>query len=193
MRKCVLVGSAAVVVSLAAALEPGLARACSGPVPTFDEATAAASLIVAGEIVASPHDWAYELKVEEVFRGDVDATVLIGPPEPSATALICSHQAEIGDRLVVALRDRTDLGLFSSAVWVLLPDGTVATTAPEPPAATHEELFARLRLLPDTGMLEETNRNLPLALGAALALAAAGTLSLRRLAQRQHRHSVTPS
>lgn len=79
------VGLAAVAVSLASALTPEFARACSGPVPTFDEATAAAGLIVAGEVIASPHPWAYKVEVQEVFRGDVADTVLIGPREPPAT------------------------------------------------------------------------------------------------------------
>ena len=192
MRRWVGTGLATFVVSLASALAPEITRACSGPVPTFDEATAAARLIAAGEVIASPHDWAYELDVQEVFRGDVGDTVLLGPPEPSGTALICSHQIEVGDRVVVALRDQTDLHLFSSAVWYLLPDGTVGTIGHEQPAATHEELFARLRLLPDTAMAQEESRGFPLALGASLALAAGAALALRRVAQPHVRPSALP-
>ena len=144
---------------------------------------AAARLIAAGEVIASPHDWAYELDVQEVFRGDIGDTLLVGPPEPSATALICSQQIEVGDRIVVALRDPSDLGLFSSAVWYLLHDGTVGTIGHEPPPATHEELFARLRLLPDTAIAHEESRGFPLLLGASLALAAGAGLALRRAAR----------
>jgi hypothetical protein len=189
MRGWVITGLATLAVSLASALAPEITRACSGPVPTFDEATAAARLIAAGEVIASPHDWAYVLDVHEVFRGDVGDTVLMGAPEPSDIALICSHQIEVGDRVVVALRDHTDLGLFSSAVWHLLPDGTVGTIGHEPLAATHEELFARLRLLPDTAMAREEFQGFPLAVGASLVLGAGAALAVYSGRANQSRQS----
>ena len=105
---------------------------------------------------------------------------------------ITRQQIEVGDRVVVALRDQTDLHLFSSAVWYLLPDGTVGTIGHEQPAATHEELFARLRQLPDTAMAQEESRGFPLALGASLALAAGAALALRRVAQPHVRPSALP-
>ncbi|MEO6349291.1 MAG: hypothetical protein ABIP53_01445 [Candidatus Limnocylindrales bacterium] len=75
----------------------------------------------------------------------------------------------------MALRDASDLGLFSSAVWHLLPDGTVGTIAPEPPAATHDELFTYLRLLPDTSIAAARPPALPLrALGVILLAAGLG-------------------
>ncbi len=89
--------------------------------------------------------------------------------------MICSHQLEVGERVVVALRDASDLGLFSSAVWHLLPDGTVGTIAAEPPAATHDELIAYLRLLPDTSIAAARPSALPLrALGVILVAAGLG-------------------
>lgn len=142
---------ASVLLGAAALVSPQPALACSGPVPTRDEAVDAANLILAGQVVSKPGEWAYELAVEEVFRGPKSDSVVIGDPAPSSSPL-CSHQLAVGDRVVVALRDATNLGLFSSAVWLLLPDGTVGTIAPEPPAATHDELFTYLRLLPDTSM-----------------------------------------
>lgn len=158
MRNWVRAATAVAVVGAVASLTPQPALACSGPVPTREEAVDAATLILAGRVVSKPGEWAYELEVEEVFRGPHSDTVVVGNPAP-ATAPICSHQLEVGDRVVVALRDSTNLGLFSSAVWSLLPDGTVGTMAPEPPAATHDELFAYLRLLPDTSMPTEQSRS----------------------------------
>lgn len=153
-------------------LVPGTVRACSGPVPTFDEAVDAARLILAGEVVASPHDGAYELETIEVFRGQAEDRILIGSPQPDRASVVCSQRMEVGDRVVVALRDPGNLGLFSSGLWYLLPDGTVGTSASEPPAATHEELFARLRLLPDTAIAEARNLDPSLVLAGALLLAA---------------------
>lgn len=154
MRNWVRAATAVAVLGAVALVTPQSAMACSGPVPTLEEAVDAATLILAGRVVSKPGEWAYELEVEEVFRGPQIDTVVIGDLAP-ATAPICSHQLEVGDRVVVALREPTNLGLFSSAVWLLLPDGTVGTIASEPPAATHEELFAHLRLLPDTSMTTE--------------------------------------
>lgn len=154
MGNWVRAATAVAVLGAVAFVTPQSALACSGPVPTLEEAVDAATVILAGSVVSKPGDWAYELEVEEVFRGSQSDTVVIGDLAP-ATAPICSHQLEVGDRVVVALREPTNLGLFSSAVWLLLPDGTVGTIAPEPPAATHEELFAYLRLLPDTSMTTE--------------------------------------
>ena len=154
MRNWVRAATAVAVLGAVAFVTPPSASACSGPVPTLEEAVDAATLILAGRVAAKPGEWAYELDVEEVFRGPQSDTVVIGDLAP-VTAPICSHQLEVGDRVVVALREPTNLGLFSSAVWLLLPDRTVGTIAPEPPAATHEELFAYLRLLPDTSMTTE--------------------------------------
>jgi hypothetical protein len=136
--------------------------------------------ILTGSVVSRPGDWAYELEVEEVFRGPQTDRVVIGHLAP-ATSPICSHQLDVGDRVIVALRDRTNLGLFSSAVWLLLPDGTIGTIAPEPPAATHDELFAYLRQLPDTSMGTDQGRGLlPGTLGVALVTAAIGLGVFRR-------------
>ncbi len=151
--------AALAVLAAVAFVTPPSALACSGPVPTREEAVDAATLIMAGRVVSKPGQWAYGFEVEETFRGPQTEAIVIGALAP-ATPPLCSHQLEIGDRAVVALRDPTNLGLFSSAVWYLLPDGTVGTMAPEPPAATHDELFAYLRLLPDTSMPAEQSRGL---------------------------------
>lgn len=171
-----------VAVTAGALVAPGPARACSGPVPTFDEAVAAARLIVAGDVVASAHDGAYELDVTEVFRGQVEDRILIGSPQPDLNSAICSQRMEVGDEVVVALRTASDLGLFTSGLWYLLPDGTVSTHALEPVAETHEELFARLRLLPDTAVVDEGGASSAVALGGALALVAglATAIAIRR-------------
>lgn len=168
---------------------PGTARACSGPVPTFDEAVIAARLILAGEVVASPHDGAYELEVTEVFRGQVEERILIGPAQPDPASVLCSQRMEVGDRVVVALRDQGNLGLFTSGIWYLLPDGTVGTIAAEPPAATHEDLFARLRLLPDTAMVDERTLDFPLVLAGASVLTAglATAITTRHLGTHSYR------
>lgn len=167
---------------------PQSALACSGPVLAFEEATTTATLIVAGRISSSPHEWAYELDVEEVFRGPSSDTVLIGPAQPvePVEAPICSHQLKVGDRVVIALRDPSDLGLFSSAVWYLLPDGSVGTVAPEPPAATHDELFALLRLLPDTGIAPVPQPALPLGSVGVILLAAGVGLGIRLRVRQAH-------
>lgn len=164
MRKWSRVAAAVAVFVGGAVVAPQSAFACSGPALTLEEATTTATLILAGRVSSSPHEWAYELEVEEVFRGPSSDTVLIGPVEPvePVEAPICSHQLEVGDRVVVALRDPSDLGLFSSAVWYLLPDGSVGTIAPEPPAATHDELLAYLRLLPDTAIAPVPQPGAPL-------------------------------
>ncbi len=168
MRSWVRAAAAVAVLGAVGFVTPQSAMACSGPVPTLEEAVDAATLILAGRVMSKPGEWAYELEVEEVFRGPQTDTVVIGDLAP-ATAPICSHQLEVGDRVVVALREPTDLGLFSSEVWLLLPDGTVGTIAPELPAATHEELFAYLRLLPDTSMpTEQGHGSLVAALGVVL-------------------------
>lgn len=168
MRNWVRAATAVAVLGAVAYVTPPSALACSGPVPTREEAVDAATLILAGSVASKPGEWAYELEVEEVFRGPQSDTVVIGDLAP-ATALICSHQLEVGDRVVVALRDPTNIGLFSSAVWLLLPDGTVGTIAPEPPAATHDELFTYLRLLPDTSMpTEQSGSSLLRTLGVVL-------------------------
>lgn len=176
MRNWVRAATAVAVLGAVAFVTPQSALACSGPVPTLAEAVDAATLIVAGGVVSKPGEWAYELEVEEVFRGPQSDTVVIGDLAP-ATALICSHQLEVGDRVVVALREPTNLGLFSSAVWLLLPDGTVGTIAPEPPAATHEELFAYLRLLPDTSMPTEQSSGSLLGTLAVVLLGAYAAMS----------------
>lgn len=157
MRNSVRAATAVALLGLVAFVTPPSALACSGPVPTLDEAVDAATLILAGRVVSKPSEWTYELEIEEVFRGPQGDTVVIGDPAP-ATPPICSHQLEVGDRVVVALREPRNLGLFSSAVWLLLPDGTIRTISAEPPAATHDELFAYLRLLPDTSMPTEQGR-----------------------------------
>lgn len=168
MGNWVRAATAVAVLGAVAFVTPQSALACSGPVPTLDEAVDAASLILSGRVVSKPGEWAYELEVEEVFRGPQSDTLVIGDLAPT-TVPTCSHQLDVGDRVVVALREPTNLGLFSSAVWLLLPDGTVGTLAPEPPAATHEELFAYFRLLPDTSMTTEQSSGSFLgALGAVL-------------------------
>jgi len=154
MRNWARAATAVAVLGAVAFVTPQSALACSGPVPTLEEAVDAATVILAGVVVSKPGEWAYELEVEEVFRGPQSDTVVIGDLAPD-TAPICSHHLVVGDRVVVALREPTNLGLFSSAVWRLLPDGTVGTIGHEPPAATHDELFAYLRLLPDTSMMTE--------------------------------------
>lgn len=176
-------GTAGAVATLigGALVAPQSALACSGPTLTLEEATTTATLILAGRVSSSPHEWAYELEVEEVFRGPSSDSVLIGPAEPlePAAAPICSHQLKVGDRVVVAVRDPSDLGLFSSAVWYLLPDGSVGTIAPEPPAATHDELFALLRLLPDTAIGPLPHPALPLGSVGVFLLAAGVALGSR--------------
>lgn len=180
MRNWARAVCAAAVLGTVAFVAPQSALACSGPVPTREEAVNAATLILTGSVVSRPGDWAYQLEVEEAFRGPQSETVVIGDLAP-ATAPICSHQLEVGDRVVVALRDPTNLGLFSSAVWLLLPDGTIGTIAPEPPAATHDELFAYLRQLPDTSMGTDQGRGLlPGTLGVALVTAGIGLGVFRR-------------
>ena len=151
MRNLLRAAAALAALGAVALVLPQSALACSGPMPTREEAVEAATVILAGRVESRPAEWAYQLEVEEVFRGPQRDTIVIGDVAP-ATTPICSHQLEVGDRVVIALRDPTDLGLFSSAVWYLLADGTVGTMAPEPPAATHDELFAYLRLIPDTSM-----------------------------------------
>jgi hypothetical protein len=172
---------ATAVAALAAAafVTPQAALACSGPMPTREEAVAAATIILAGRVVSQPSEWTYELDVERVFRGPQAESIVIGDPAPS-TAPICSHQLKIGDRVVVALQDPTDIGLFSSAVWYLLPDGTVGTLAPEPPAATHDELFGYLRLLPDTSMPAEQGSGSLLGTLGAISLSASVALAVIR-------------
>jgi hypothetical protein len=159
MRNWMRAATAVAVLGAVAFVTPQSALACSGPVPTREEAVDAATLIMAGRVVSKPGEWAYGLEVEETFRGPQADSIVIGALAP-ATSSLCSHQLEVGDRVVVALRDPTNLGLFSSAVWYLLPDGTVGTIAPEPPAATHDELFAYLRFLPDTSTSAEQSRGL---------------------------------
>jgi len=181
MRNWVRAATAVAVLGTVAFVTPQSALACSGPVPTLEEAVDAASLILSGRVVSKPGEWAYELEVEEVFRGPQSDTLVIGNLAPP-TVPTCSHQLEVGDRVVVALREPTNLGLLSSAVWLLLPDGTVGTLAPEPPAATHEELFAYLRLLPDTSMLAESVAVPPLgALGVVLLVTSVALSVLRRV------------
>ena len=150
---------------------PSIAHACSGPMVTMEDVAANAQLVFAGTVMSSPHAGAYELAVEEVFRGSLDPVVRIGPQEPSGIAQTCSQYMESGDRVVAALWDRSNLGLFSSAVWYLLPDGTVGTLSSEVPAATHEELLTILRLLPDTALAIPNLGGRPLvAIGTALLL-----------------------
>ncbi len=173
---------AAAVLGTVAFVAPQSALACSGPVPSREEAVDAATLILTGSVVSRPGDWAYELEVEEVFRGPQIDTIVIGDDAPD-TAPICSHQLEVGDRVVVALRDPMNLGLFSSAIWHLLADGTIGTIAPDPPAATHDELFTYLRKLPNTSMAANQSRGLLMAaLGVALVAASIG-LGVSRLAR----------
>ena len=184
MRKWSRVSAAVAAFIGSALFAPQSAFACSGPVLTLDEATTRATWIFAGRISSKPHEWAYELAVEEVFRGPILDAVRIGPVAPS-TPPICSHQLKVGDRVVIALRDPDDLGLFSSAVWYLLPDGSVGTIAAEPPAATHNELFAYLRRLPDTAIAPVPQPSPSLrVLGIAL-LAAGVTISFGLRANRQ--------
>lgn len=191
MRRWSRVAAAVAVSTGSALLAPQAAFACSGPALTLDEATTTATLILAGRVSSNPHEWAYELEVEEVFRGPRSDTVLIGPIEP-ATPPICSHQLEVGERVVVALRDPSDLGLFSSAVWYLLPDGSVGTVAPEPPAATHDELFASLRLLPDTAIASVPQPAIPLRPVGVILLAAGVALGIARPAIRHGIGSAIP-
>lgn len=195
MRKWARTGAALAAFTGSALLAPQAALACSGPVLTLEEATTTATLILAGRVTSSPHVWAYELEVEEVFRGPSGDTVLIGaarPVEPAA-APICSHQLKVGDRVVIALPDPSDLGLFSSAVWHLLPDGSVGTIAPEPPAATHDELFALLRLLPDTAIAPVPQPALWLGPVGVIPLAAGVVLGIRlRRSHRCLRDGVVP-
>ena len=149
---------------------PSVAHACSGPMVTMDDVTANAQLVFAGTVISSPHAGVYELAVEEVFRGSLDSVVRIGPEEPGIPQT-CSQYMESGDRVVAALWDRSNLGLFSSALWYLLPDGTVGTLSSEVPAGTHEELLTILRLLPDTALPVPTLGGRPLvAIGTALLL-----------------------
>lgn len=183
MNRLARTAAALAVLAGSALLAPQTAFACSGPALTLEEATTAATLILAGSVSSSPHEWAYELEVEVVFRGPASDAVLIGPAEPvePAMAPICSHQLKVGDRVVVALPVPSDLGLFSSAVWYLLPDGTVGTIAPEPPAATHDELFALLRLLPDTAITPVRTPALPLGSVGAILFAAGVALGIRKV------------
>ncbi|HEU5325661.1 MAG TPA: hypothetical protein VFV59_07245 [Candidatus Limnocylindria bacterium] len=179
MRNSMRLATAVAALAAAAFVTPQAALACSGPMPTREEAVAAATIILAGRVVSQPSEWTYELDVERVFRGPQAESIVIGDPAPS-TAPICSHQLKIGDRVVVALQDPTDIGLFSSAVWYLLPDGTVGTLAPEPPAATHDELFGYLRLLPDTSMPAEQGSGSLLGTLGAISLSASVALAVIR-------------
>ena len=179
MRNSMRLATAVAALAAAAFVTPQAALACSGPMPTREEAVAAATIILAGRVVSQPSEWTYELDVERVFRGPQAESIVIGDPAPS-TAPICSHQLKIGDRVVVALKDPTDIGLFSSAVWYLLPDGTVGTLAPEPPAATHDELFGYLRLLPDTSMPAEQGSGSLLGTLGAISLSASVALAVIR-------------
>lgn len=182
--------SAAVAALIGSAfIAPQSAFACSGPVPTLQELTTSAALIFAGRVSSKPHEWAYELAVDEVFRGPTLDSVRIGPATAS-TPQICSHQLKVGDRVVVALRDREDLGLFSSAVWYLMPDGSVGTIGAEPPAATHNELFAYLRRLPDTAMAPRPQLGSSLRTLGIAVLAAALTISFGLRASRPDAESV---
>lgn len=175
------------VLAASALLAPPPAFACSGPVITLEEATSAAKLILAGRIVSQPHEWAYELEVEEVCRGPDTDRMIVGPAAP-ATPPIYSHHFEIGERAVIALRDPRDLGLFSLAVWYLLPDGSVGTIASEPPAATHDELFAYLRSLPDTAIAPVPRATPPLGPIGIIVLAAGLVCTLGGCARLGHRN-----
>lgn len=189
MRNAMRLATAVAALAAAAFVTPQAALACSGPMPTREEAVAAATIILAGRVVSQPSEWTYELDVEEVFRGPQADSIVIGDPAPS-TAPICSHQLKIGDRVVVALQDPTDIGLFSSAVWYLLPDGTVGTLAPEPPAATHGELFGYLRLLPDTSMPAEQGSVALLGTLGVISLGAGVALAVIRRWQRASAQST---
>lgn len=150
--------------------------ATTPPIPERISSTQAARTRFTSEPCAASAGWStLSLRV-----GPQRDTIVIGDPAPP-TAPICGYQLAIGDRVVVALRDVTDIGLLSSAIWYLLPDGTVGTLAPEPPAATQAELFDYLRLLPDTSVPTEPAARSPLATLGAAFLAASGFAIARRL------------
>ncbi len=94
MRNWLRMATAVAVVVGAAFLTPQAVFACSGPVLTLEKATSTATLIFIGRVVSKPHESAYELEVEETFRGPSSDTVVIGPAVP--TGAICSHQLKVG-------------------------------------------------------------------------------------------------
>ena len=172
---------------------PRAAHACSGPEVTMDDVSANARLVFAGTVVSSPHAGGYEISVEEVFRGSVDPVVVIGLEEPSDVAQLCSHVMEVGDRVAVAQSDRSNLGLFSAAIWYLLPDGTVGSVASELPAETHEELFSILRMLPDTALPAPSPGSPLVPAGAAILLLLASAVGARSVLGRSRAMAGDPA
>lgn len=166
---------------------PRIAHACTGPMVTLEDVTANAQLVFAGTVISSPHAGGYELAVEEVFRGSLDSVVIIGLEEPSDVPQLCSHSMEPGDRVVAALSDRSNLALFSAAIWYLLPDGTVGSVASELPAETHQELLAILRMLPNAAMRGPTLAGSPLVAAGAALLLLASAVCVRSLSRQADR------
>ncbi|MEO6349290.1 MAG: hypothetical protein ABIP53_01440 [Candidatus Limnocylindrales bacterium] len=91
MRNWLRMATAVAVLVGGAFLAPQSVFACSGPALTLEEATSTATLILAGRVVSNPHEWAYELEVEETFHGPSSDTFVIGPVAPDhATDLLSS-------------------------------------------------------------------------------------------------------
>jgi len=146
--------------------------ACSMLFPPSDEVLAEADLILEGEVTAVDGT-RLTVDVTEVHRGDVPT----GPTELGSTgeATACRIGVEPGQTIIVATDSLAELSM--AGVWWVLDDGTLATLAPEPPAATADEFRATLRGLPDTAMLSPSG-DLTL-IGLVLLASATGLVAAR--------------
>lgn len=148
--------------------------ACSGPARTFEDVLAQSRLIVEGRVTqALVNGLAYDIAVDEVFKGTVPgSTVRVGPQsDPGGRG--CETALEVGGHLIVAVADPDAiLNSLATAVWYIADDGSLSSPGNYyTMAADANDLRDKLRAaLPDSALPQPTNAATPL--GVLLALIA---------------------
>ena len=181
-----LVGLVALAVCAVLALAaPERVAACSGPGHTFEEVVARSELIVEGTVTQSlVNGLAFDLDVQEVFKGAAGPTMRIGPAEDLG-GRGCEVGLDVGAHVILGVADvHTTLNALSTAVWYIAPDGSLSSTGVYYlMAADADDLRAKLRnALPDTSIPQVRSpdwRPAGTALIVLASLVSMGQLSLR--------------
>lgn len=131
-------------------LAVGSVAACSFAPATLDQVAAEAELIYVARVTDKPADRTYVLDVQEVFRGDVPATVTF-EPDPSAGVSSCEASVKVGATYLFGSDDlEGPLGLGD--IWLRIDGQQLVGLLITTPSGDTAALYETLRDLPDTAM-----------------------------------------
>jgi hypothetical protein len=160
----------------------GSVVACTFVPRTLSEAAELSSYIYVARVVDNPADRTYVLDVQEVFRGDVPATLTFAP-DPGEPVSSCEAAPHVGSTYLFGNQD-LDGVLGQGEVWLRIKgDEFVAVSIVAPDGGT-ADLYETLRELPDTALpAPPSPRTAPapgtVMMGVALLIAAIATAIAR--------------